>query len=157
MYWREDFTGNINKPNKMADTLQTAFSSSFPCIKILVFCLKFHWNFFPAVQLTIIQHWFRQCLGTTGAKPLPEPMMAQQIPPQSIVILNVLASVLTQGTSTKWGLKKMAEILQTIFSNALSWKNIYESWPKFYSDVLLWARLPSWALVHFMTTVKPLI
>ena len=35
--------------------------------KMMEFRFKFHWNWFPGVQLTIRQHWFRWCLGTDQA------------------------------------------------------------------------------------------
>ena len=42
----------------------------FKCIfwtKMVIFRLKFYWNLFPEVQLTINQHWFRWWLGTEQA------------------------------------------------------------------------------------------
>ena len=36
-------------------------------MKIVVFCLKFHWNIFTRVQLTIIHHWFRWWLDAKQA------------------------------------------------------------------------------------------
>ena len=33
-------------------------------MKTFVIWLKFHWNLFPSVQLTITQYWFRGWLGT---------------------------------------------------------------------------------------------
>ena len=45
--------------DKMAAILQTIFSDAFSWMKIFVFWLKFHWNLFLRVQLTIFQHWFR--------------------------------------------------------------------------------------------------
>ena len=53
----------------------TGFSNEFHFLnRNCLFRLKFHWNLFPKVQITIIQHWFRWWLG--AAKPLSEPMMA---------------------------------------------------------------------------------
>ena len=43
---------------------QTTFSSAFSWMKMFEFRLKYHWNLFLRVQLTIFQHWFRQWLGT---------------------------------------------------------------------------------------------
>ena len=43
--------------DKMAAILKTTFSNVFPCMKIAVFWFKFHWNLFPRVQLTTLQHW----------------------------------------------------------------------------------------------------
>ena len=51
----------------MAATFQTPFSNTFSWMKMLEFQLKFHWNLFPRVQLTIIQHCFRYWLGTYKA------------------------------------------------------------------------------------------
>ena len=42
---------------------EPSFSNSFPCKKIVFFQLKFHYNLFPRVQLTISQCWFRHWLG----------------------------------------------------------------------------------------------
>ena len=42
---------------------QTIFSDPFSWMKSFVFWLKFHQSLFLRVQLTIIQHWFRQWLG----------------------------------------------------------------------------------------------
>ena len=39
--------------------LQRTFSNAFSWMKMFEFRLKFHWNLFPRVQLTIIHHWFR--------------------------------------------------------------------------------------------------
>ena len=47
----------------MAAILQTTFSNSFTCKKDVVIRLKFAGNMFSRIQLTIIQHWFRKCLG----------------------------------------------------------------------------------------------
>ena len=43
---------------KVATMSQTTFWSAFSWIKIYKFRLKFHWNLFLGVQLTIFQHWF---------------------------------------------------------------------------------------------------
>ena len=45
--------------DKMDAISQTTFSSAFPWMKIFEFRLKFHWNFFMRVHLTIFLHWFR--------------------------------------------------------------------------------------------------
>ena len=58
------------------DTIsQTTFSTTFPWLKIFEFWLKFHWNLFLGVLLTIpasvrIMAWRRP-----GDKPLSEPMI----------------------------------------------------------------------------------
>ena len=49
--------------DKMAAISQTTLSNSFSWMKMLEFRLKFHWNLFHRVQLTIFQHWFRWWLG----------------------------------------------------------------------------------------------
>ena len=46
---------------------QTTFSNAFSWMKLLEFWLKFHWNLFLRVQLTIFQHWFRYWLGAVQA------------------------------------------------------------------------------------------
>ena len=45
--------------DKMDAISQTTLSNSFSWMEMLEFRLKFHWNLFPRVQLTIFQHWFR--------------------------------------------------------------------------------------------------
>ena len=45
--------------DKMAAIFQTTFSSAFSWMKKYEFRLRFHWNLFLGVQLTISQHWFR--------------------------------------------------------------------------------------------------
>ena len=49
--------------NKMVTILQTTFWNAFSWMQIGVFWLKYHWNFFPKAQLTIIQHWLGQWAG----------------------------------------------------------------------------------------------
>ena len=43
----------------MAYVFQTTFSNVFSRVKMCQFRLRFPWRFFPRVQLTILQHWFR--------------------------------------------------------------------------------------------------
>ena len=45
--------------DKMAAIFRTTFSNAFSWMKINEFWLRFHWNLFPRVQLTIFQYWFR--------------------------------------------------------------------------------------------------
>ena len=49
--------------DKMVAIFQTAFSNEFSWTKMY----EFHQSLFPRFQLTIIQHWFRQCLGAGQA------------------------------------------------------------------------------------------
>ena len=44
---------------KMDAIFQTTFSNAFSWMKMFKFRLRFHWNLFPRVQLTLFQHWFR--------------------------------------------------------------------------------------------------
>ena len=53
--------------DKMAAVFQTTFSNAFSWMKMCEFRLRFHWNLFPMVQLTISQHWFRLWLGADQA------------------------------------------------------------------------------------------
>ena len=53
--------------DKMDAISQTTFSNAFSWMKMFEYRLKFHWNLFIRVQLTIFQHWFRQWLGTVQA------------------------------------------------------------------------------------------
>ena len=53
--------------NNMAVMFQTTFSNAVSWTKIYQFWLKFHWNLIVKVQLTIVQHWLRQWLGTNQA------------------------------------------------------------------------------------------
>ena len=46
---------------------QTPFSNAFSWMKMLEYRLKFQWNLFLRVQLTIFQHWFRLWLGAGQA------------------------------------------------------------------------------------------
>ena len=50
---------NSLRPRQMDAISQTPFSNAFSWMKMFEFRLKFHWNLFPRVQLTIFQHWFR--------------------------------------------------------------------------------------------------
>ena len=45
--------------HNMADIFQTTFSTAFCWMKMYEFRLRFHWNLFLRIQLTIFQHWFR--------------------------------------------------------------------------------------------------
>ena len=45
--------------DKMDAISQTTFSNAFSWMKMYWFRLRFHWNSFSRVQLTIFQHWFR--------------------------------------------------------------------------------------------------
>ena len=51
----------------MAAISQTTLSNSFSWMKMSEFRLKFHWNSFHRVQLTIFQYWFRWWLGAVQA------------------------------------------------------------------------------------------
>ena len=53
--------------DKMDAIFQTTYSNAFSSTKMSEFWLKFHWSVFRRVQLTLFQHWFRQCLGTVQA------------------------------------------------------------------------------------------
>ena len=45
--------------DKMDAISQTTFSNAFSWMKMFEYRLKFHWNLFLRIQLTIFQHWFR--------------------------------------------------------------------------------------------------
>ena len=49
-YWGRD---------KMAAIFQTSFSIAFSWMKMYEFRIRFHWNLFLRVKLTIFQHWFK--------------------------------------------------------------------------------------------------
>ena len=51
----------------MAAIFQTTFWNGFSWMKMFEYRLKFHWNLFLRVQLTIFQHWFRWWLGAVQA------------------------------------------------------------------------------------------
>ena len=53
--------------DKMDAISQTTSSSAFSWMKMFEFRLKFQWNLFLGVQLTIFQHWFRWWLGSVQA------------------------------------------------------------------------------------------
>ena len=63
--------------DKMAAIFQTTFSNAFSWMKMHEFQLRFHWNLFLRVQLTIFQHWSVHIMAwrRPGDKPLSEPMM----------------------------------------------------------------------------------
>ena len=44
---------------KMADNYLTTISNAFSWMKMYKLRLRFHWNLFTMVQLTIFRHWFR--------------------------------------------------------------------------------------------------
>ena len=48
--------------DKMNAILQMTFPSAFSWMKMYYFRLRFHWNLFVGVQLTIFQYWFRKWL-----------------------------------------------------------------------------------------------
>ena len=49
--------------DKMAAIFQMTLPNAFSWMTMLEFRLRFHWSFFPRVQLSIFQHWFRWWLG----------------------------------------------------------------------------------------------
>ena len=53
--------------DKMAAIFQTTFSNAFSWMKMYKFRLRFHWNFFPRVQIIIFHHCFRWWLGASQA------------------------------------------------------------------------------------------
>ena len=58
------------------DIFQTTFSNALFLMKLYKFRLRFDWNSFLRVQLTIFQHWFGvMALRRPGAKPLSGPNM----------------------------------------------------------------------------------
>ena len=58
---------NTQGRDKMNAIFQTTFSNVFYWMKIYEFRLKFHWNLFLRVKLTIIHHWFSSWLGAVQA------------------------------------------------------------------------------------------
>ena len=48
--------------DEMAVIPPTTFSKAFLWMQMCKLRLRFHWNLFPRVQLTLLQHWFRQWL-----------------------------------------------------------------------------------------------
>ena len=49
--------------DKIATISQMTFLNTFSWMKNFVSLFEFHWGFFPRVQLTISQHWFRCLFG----------------------------------------------------------------------------------------------
>ena len=45
--------------DKMATIFQATFWNGFSWMKMYEYLLKFHWNLFLSVKLTIFRHWFR--------------------------------------------------------------------------------------------------
>ena len=56
---------------KMDANFQTTFSKAFSWMKMYKYRLRFHWSWFPRIQITIFQHWFRWWLGTGQATSHP--------------------------------------------------------------------------------------
>ena len=54
-------------PDNMAAIFQTTLSNVFSSLEIVVFWWKFHWNLFPSVKWTLLQHWCRSWLGAWPA------------------------------------------------------------------------------------------
>ena len=53
--------------DKMAAKFLTTISNAYSWMKLYKFRLRFHWNLFPRVKITIFQHWFRWWLGAGQA------------------------------------------------------------------------------------------
>ena len=53
--------------DKMAAISQTTLSNPFSWMEKFEFRLKFHWSWFPRVQSTRFQHWFRYWIGADQA------------------------------------------------------------------------------------------
>ena len=53
--------------DKKAAIFQTIFSNAFSWMKMYKFRLRFHWNFFQRVQITIFHRCFRYWLGASQA------------------------------------------------------------------------------------------
>ena len=58
---------NTLRPRQKDVISQTTFSNAFSWMKMFEYRLKFHWNVFRGVQLTISQHWCRYWLGAGQA------------------------------------------------------------------------------------------
>ena len=66
-YWGRD---------KMPDVIfQLTFSNEFSWMKMYKFQLRFHWSFFPRVQLSKFQYWKIMAWHQPGDKPLSDPML----------------------------------------------------------------------------------
>ena len=70
---------NSSPPGKMTIISQTIFSDAFSWMKSFIFWLKFHWNLFLRVQLTITQNWLYNGIVNRwiGDKPLSEPVLTR--------------------------------------------------------------------------------
>ena len=97
--------------DKMTAVSQTTLSNGFSWMKMLEF-RRFHWSLFLGVQLTIIQHWFRQWLGAGQTT-------SHYLNQWCLVYWRIYAS-LGLNVLTHWGRDKMEDNLQTTFSNAFS-------------------------------------
>ena len=108
----------------MAAIFQTKIFNAFSWMKIFKFQLKFHWNLFVWVQITIFQQimaW-RQ----PGDKPLSAPMAVRL--PTHICVTRTLP------------LDIMAAISQTIFSFAFSLMKSFDNNPALV-QIMAWCRL----------------
>ena len=63
--------------NSMGAILHATLSINFPCMKSIIFWLKFDQYLFARIQKTILQHWFRELLDAKQATRhvCSEPMM----------------------------------------------------------------------------------
>ena len=113
--------------NKMAGILQTMSSNAFSWMKI--FWFKFNWNLLRVQidnksSLVQVMAWCH--IDSNFNKPLPEPMMVLFI--DASLVHNMLTHI---------PLNKMATILQTIFSDAVSWMKSFVFWLKFHWSLFL--------------------
>ena len=105
--------------NPIKNGFQTTFSSWFSCMKIAVFCVKFHWNLFtvdpvnnnPALVQTMAWHWIGKRFSSE--------------PNGGLVYWCTYVSLSIRGVNTL-RLRQNGRHFQTTFSNAYSWMKMYE-------------------------------
>ena len=128
--------------DKIAATLQTAFSNAFSWKKIYVFWLKFQWNMFLRVQLTISQHWFRYRVSSKHVPrwPLLEAVLWRIIcvtRPQWVTLI-VFWLMLEGSSSSEMSGTKLPLVWATAFGcvilNCFSWNSLSDQYEYFLRE-----------------------
>ena len=100
--------------DKMAAVSQTTLSNGFSWMKKLEFRLRFQWNFFLRIQLTIIQHWFNYWLGAGQAT-------SHYLKQWWLVYWRIYASLRFNELTNDWAHEQLVMILSTLSSFIDEW------------------------------------
>ena len=82
-------------PGQMSPISQTTFSNELSWMKSFVFRFKFHWSLFQWVQLTISQHWFRQCPITNASQRAHSAQPHTDVEIMKFLVLSFLDEILS--------------------------------------------------------------